>query len=195
VECRIEPITGEIQMRSPAVMLGYYREPELTREAFTGDGWLRTGDQGTLDAEGSLTITGRLMDLFKTSKGKFVAPARIEDRLAMHAAVDAFCVTGANLAQPLGLVVLTAEAARGARAPAGRDALERSLAKLLQRVNETLDPHERMDCLVAMTEAWTVDNDLITPTFKVKRNRVEDLFASNFERWVALRQAVVWHPA
>jgi long-chain acyl-CoA synthetase len=194
VQCRIAPDTGEIQMKSPAVMLGYYREPELTHCAFTDDGWLRTGDQGTLDDEGNLRITGRLKDLFKTSKGKFVAPGPIEDKLAMHTAVEACCVAGASLPQPLGLVELTADGVRRASEPAGRSDLEQSLAALLEQVNRTLDPHERMHCLVAMTEPWTVDNDLITPTFKVKRNRVEDLYASNYERWVALRKAVVWHP-
>ena len=193
VQCRIDPDNGEIQMKSPAVMLGYYREPELTRRAFTDDGWLRTGDQGKVDAEGNLRITGRLKDLFKTSKGKYVAPGPIEDKLAMHTAVDACCVVGTNLPQPIGLVVLTAEGVKRAGDAAGHSDLEQSLAALLEHVNETLDPHERMDCLVVMTEAWTVDNDLITPTFKVKRNRVEDRYANNFERWVAMRKAVVWH--
>jgi long-subunit acyl-CoA synthetase (AMP-forming) len=110
VQCRIDPVTGEIQMRSPAMMLGYYKEPDLTKQAFTGDGWLRTGDKGAIDAEGNLTITGRMKDLFKTSKGKYVSPAPIEDKLAIHTAIDACCVTGANLAQPLGLVVLTVDA-------------------------------------------------------------------------------------
>jgi long-chain acyl-CoA synthetase len=195
VQCRIDLDNGEIQMKSPAVMLGYYRDPELTRRAFTDDGWLRTGDQGSLDAEGNLTITGRLKDLFKTSKGKYVAPGPIEDKLAMHTAIDACCVTGANLPQPLGLVVLTADGVKKARDPAGRSDLEQSLAELRERVNATLDPHERMECLVIMTEPWTVDNELMTPTFKVRRNRVEDLYAMNYERWVALRKAVLWHLA
>ena len=94
-------------------MLGYYKEPELTREAFTADGWLHTGDKGELDAEGNLRITGRVKDLFKTSKGKYVAPAPIEDRLVMHDAIEACCVTGANLGQPLGIVMLN-RAGRGA---------------------------------------------------------------------------------
>ncbi|HWS11749.1 MAG TPA: AMP-binding protein [Rhodocyclaceae bacterium] len=195
VQSRIDPATGEIQMNSGAVMLGYYREPELTRQAFTDDGWLRTADKGTLDPEGNLTITGRLKDLFKTSKGKYVAPAPIEDKLSMHPAVEACCVTGANLAQPLGLAVLTADAAKIADAPTGRRDLEQSLQAHLKQVNETLDPHERLDCLVVMTEPWTTDSDLITPTFKVKRNRVEERFARHYPRWVGSRRAVVWHPA
>jgi long-chain acyl-CoA synthetase len=103
VQCRLDPANGEIQMKSPGLMLGYYKEPELTREAITDDGWLNTGDKGALDAEGNLKITGRVKDLFKTSKGKYVAPAPIEDKLVMHPAVEACCVTGANLGQPLAL--------------------------------------------------------------------------------------------
>jgi len=192
VQCRIDHENGEILMKSPAVMLGYYRDSELTRKAFTDDGWLRTGDRGSLDAEGNLTITGRLKDLFKTSKGKYVAPGPIEDKLAMHTSIDACCVTGANLPQPLALVVLTAEGGKQASDRAGRGHLERSLAELLGHVNATLDPHERMDCLVVMNEAWTIDNDLMTPTFKVKRNRIEDRYARNFEHWTGLRKPVLW---
>ena len=60
-------------------------------------------------------------------------------------------------------------------------------------INQTLDPHEQLDCAVLMTEPWTVDNDLITPTFKVKRNKIEDVFAANYERWVSTRKPVIWH--
>jgi long-chain acyl-CoA synthetase len=193
VQSRIDPATGEIQVKAPCLMLGYYKEPELTRQAFTADGWLRTGDKGALDPEGNLRITGRVKDLFKTSKGKYVAPAPIEDRIVMHTAIEACCVTGANLGQPLALAMLNAEAIRKSASPGGRAELEASLAAHLKAINETLDPHEQLDCLVLMTEAWTVDNDLITPTFKVKRNRIEDLFARHYEAWVGARRPVVWY--
>ncbi|OYV00558.1 MAG: AMP-binding acetyl-CoA synthetase [Burkholderiales bacterium PBB5] len=191
VESRLDPVSGEIQVRSHGLMLGYYKEPELTAQAFTPDGWLHTGDKGAMDAEGNLRITGRVKDLFKTSKGKYVAPSPIEDKLVMHAAVEACCVSGANLGQPLALVMLNAEAMAQA-AGVGRAALQDSLAAHLASVNATLDPHEQLDCLVVTGQAWTVDNDLITPTLKVKRNRVEELFARHYEAWVAQRQPVVW---
>ena len=193
VQCRLDPSNGEIQIKSPATMLGYYKEPEMTRRAFTDDGWMHTGDKGAFDAAGNLKITGRVKDLFKTSKGKYVAPAPIEEKLVMHAAVEACCVTGANLGQPIGLVMLNDQAVRQLQDPAGRAELEASLSDLLQATNRMLDPHEQMACLVAMTEAWTVDNELITPTLKVKRNRIEDLFAANFERWARMGQDVVWY--
>jgi long-chain acyl-CoA synthetase len=193
VQCRIDPANGEIQCKAPWNMLGYYKEPEMTRATIDPDGWLHTGDKGAVDDQGRLKITGRVKDLFKTSKGKYVAPAPIEDRLVMHSAVEACCVTGANLGQPLALLMLNVDAAKKVADAAGKSELEASLTQHLNEVNQTLDPHEQLDCLVVMTEAWTVDNDLITPTFKVKRNRVEDMFARNYDTWVGMRKKVVWH--
>jgi long-chain acyl-CoA synthetase len=193
VQCRLDPSDGEIQMNSPATMLGYYKQPELSRLAFTEDGWLHTGDKGVLDAAGNLKITGRVKDLFKTSKGKYIAPAPIEDKLVMHAAVEACCVTGANLGQPIGLMMLNDNALKKITDPAGRVELEAELAEHLNGVNAALDPHERVGCLVVMTEAWTTDNDLITPTLKVKRNRIEDVFGENYEAWSRMGKVVVWH--
>ena len=193
VQSRLDPVTSEIQMKAPCLMLGYYKEPELTRDTMTEDGWLKTGDKGGLDAEGNLKITGRVKDLFKTSKGKYVAPAPIEDKLVMHGAIEACCVTGANLGQPLALVMLNPEAAKKVGDATARSEMEASLAAHIKVINETLDPHEQLDCIVVTAQAWTVENDLITPTFKVKRNRIEDLFAANYDKWVGSRKKVIWH--
>ncbi|WP_382323506.1 AMP-binding protein [Hydrogenophaga sp. UC242_50] len=193
VQHRLDPETGEVQMRSQALMQGYYKEPEKSREAFTEDGWLKTGDKGTIDKQGLLRITGRVKDLFKTGKGKYVAPAPIEDKLVMHEAVEACVVTGANLGQPLGIVMLNADAAaRVANDAAARTELETSLASHLKGINATLDPHEQLQCIVVVTTAWTVDNDIITPTFKVKRNRIEDLYARYYETWETSGKRVIW---
>jgi long-chain acyl-CoA synthetase len=193
VQSRLDPTSSEIQVKAPCLMLGYYKEPGLTKDAFTEDGWLKTGDKGALDAEGNLRITGRVKDLFKTSKGKYVAPAPIEDKLVMHAAVEACCVTGANLGQPLALLMLNMEAAKKAGSAEGKAELEASLAAHMKSINDVLDPHEQLDCIVVTSESWTVDNDLITPTFKVKRNKIEDRFAANYEKWVGSRKKVIWY--
>ena len=193
VQCRIASENGEIQVKAPWTMLGYYKELEMTRGVLGDDGWLYTGDKGAIDAKGQLKITGRVKDLFKTSKGKYVAPAPIEDKLVMNNAVEACCVTGANLGQPLALLMLNPDAAKKAQGSVGKAELEASLTEHLQAINALLDPHEQLDCLVLMTEPWTVENDLITPTFKVKRNRVEDLFAKNYDAWVNSRKKVIWH--
>ena len=192
VDCRIDPASHEIQMRSGALMEGYYLEPAQTREAFTADGWLRTGDLGEIDAHGLLRVTGRLKDLFKTSKGKYVAPAPIEDRLVMHDAVDACIVTGANLSQPLAIAILTAEATERLGDPVKKAALETSLGQHLDEINRSLDPHERLECLVVATLAWTVENDIITPTFKIKRNRIEEIYGRDYAGWEASGRKVIW---
>jgi long-chain acyl-CoA synthetase len=193
VECRIDPDSGEILVKSAATMTGYYRQPELSAQVFTADGFLRTGDKGVIDSRGILKITGRVKDLFKTSKGKYVAPAPIEDKLVMHPAVEACCVAGANLGQPLALLMLNLETMQEVATTEARNTLELSLAEHLQRINATLDPHEQLECLVITNEAWTVDNDLITPTFKVKRNRVDERFAALYENWERTRKKVIWH--
>ncbi|MDC6170824.1 AMP-binding protein [Paucibacter sp. XJ19-41] len=192
VDTRLDPKTGELQMRSPALMLGYYKEPELSREAFTEDGWLRTGDKAQQDANGCLRITGRVKDLFKTSKGKYVAPSPIEDRLGAHPAVEACVVTGANLGQPLGIVMLSPDAAERSGTEADRQQLMTQLNQHLDDVNARLDPHEQLDCLVVVKTPWTVDNGFITPTFKVKRNRVEEVYGPHFEEWVEKRKKIVF---
>ena len=195
VQARIDAQTGEVQMRGEALMMGYYKEPDLSRQVLTDDGWLRTGDKGFVDAQNCLHITGRLKDLFKTSKGKYVAPAPIEDRLVMHEALEACVVTGANLSQPLGMVLLNANAVVQIGDPAAKAALQTSLANHLKAVNSTLDPHEQLACLVVVATPWSVENDIITPTFKVKRNRIEDLYAAQYERWERSGEKIVWQTA
>jgi long-chain acyl-CoA synthetase len=111
----------------------------------------------------------------------------------MNGAVEACVVTGANLGQPLGIVMLNAEAAQRARDTGGRQAMEVSLAAHLDAINAKLDPHEQLECLVVIDKPWTVDNGFITPTFKVKRNRIEEAYGALFERWIGARQPVVWH--
>lgn len=192
IQSRLDPETSELQVKCPGVMLGYYKEPELTRQAMTEDGWLRTGDKGEFDAEGNLRIVGRVKDLFKTGKGKYVAPAPIEDRLVTHVAVEACCVTGANLGQPLALLMLNAETSQRIAEPAHRVDLEQSLSAHLDAVNALLDPHEQLDCVVVVRDTWTVENDLVTPTLKVKRNRIEAVYATHYESWVGKRRPVVW---
>ncbi|MCP4409514.1 MAG: AMP-binding protein, partial [Gammaproteobacteria bacterium] len=103
---------GEILVNSPGNMTGYYKMPEKTAEEFTEDGFFKTGDMGEIDEKGRLKITGRLKELFKTSKGKYVAPVPIENLLANHPRLEACCVTGAGYPQPFGVVMLSEEARR-----------------------------------------------------------------------------------
>jgi len=89
--------------------------------------------------------------------------------------------------------MLNADAIGRAGNAAHREAIEVSLTAHLAAINATLDPHERLDCLVVISEPWTVDNGFITPTFKVKRNRIEEVYGAMFEHWEGARRPVVWH--
>jgi long-chain acyl-CoA synthetase len=192
-ECRIDPINGEIQVRSECLTLGYYLQPELTAELKTADGWMRTGDKGEINASSSLHITGRVKDNFKTSKGKYVAPAPVEDLLGRHPDIEACCVSGANFAQPFALLLLSAEAlARGATE--WQD-LHHSLQAHLQSVNAMLDAHEKLDFVAIVAGPWTPENGLVTPTLKVKRPEIEETYGQHYISWHAKHQPVVWADA
>lgn len=186
VEVRIDA-SGEVQVRSQANMLGYFKEPQKTAETLTADGFLRTGDKGEQDAEGRLRLTGRLKEIFKTSKGKYVAPAPIENRLAVHSRIEQVCVVGDGLSAPLGLCVLSSVNQEEPRA-----SLHSSLEKLLDEVNAVLDKHEQLRRLVVVKDSWAVENGFLTPTLKIKRNVIEDTYGARFEEWSARSEAVLW---
>lgn len=176
---------GEIQLKGPCVMGEYYLEPEKTAEAFTQDGWLKTGDKGEMDHDGYVRITGRLKEIFKTAKGKYVAPVPIESLLMENPLIEQICVTGNNLKQPIALTVLTPEARAHDAAH-----IRHSLEKTLHKVNEKLESHARLDNLVVVNDSWTVENGLLTPTLKIKRHLIEgkyqDLIQSNHSQAVVL---------
>lgn len=190
---RINPHNSEIEVKSPAMMLGYYKAPELTQEVFTADGFLKTGDMGELDEQSRLKITGRIKELFKTSKGKYVAPQPIEKYLANHPAVGMVCVTGVGLPQPLAIVSLADEVQ--AQLDAGEVSVHRlkeELEQLLITVNAALDAHEKLDYIVIAPNAWTMQNGLLTPTMKIRRPQIEASYTSHFDTWAARREPVVW---
>jgi len=183
---------GEVLVKSPGTMIGYYKEPEKTAEVLTEDGYLRTGDLGFMDSEGNLKITGRVKELFKTAKGKYVAPAPIEGKLLDCEHVEQVCVTGCILPQPICLLNLS-EAARGKLSdPKFKEALIKELGELRSEVNGQIDKHEQMRCLVVTKEEWTVENGCLTPTLKLKRNILDDKYGSMFEAWYATGDAVAW---
>jgi long-subunit acyl-CoA synthetase (AMP-forming) len=186
VEVRIDA-SGEVQIRSQAIMLGYFKEPQKTAETITEDGFLRTGDKGEQDGEGRLRLTGRLKEIFKTSKGKYVAPAPIENRLAVHSRIEQVCVVGEGLSAPLGLCVLSTVNHQEARA-----SLHSSLEKLLEEVNAVLDKHEQLRRLVVVKDSWAVENGFLTPTLKLKRNVIEATYGARFEEWSERSEAVLW---
>jgi long-subunit acyl-CoA synthetase (AMP-forming) len=191
VQCRIAE-NGEILVKSPAQMLGYYKEPERTAECYTQDGFFKTGDMGELDERGRIRITGRVKDLFKTSKGKYVAPVPIENRLIAHPQVEAACVCGANQPGTLALLLLSEEARAALAKGAPRSLFAATLEELVREVNGSLDPHEQLQCAVVVKEPWTTDNGFLTPTMKIRRNIIEQHYGPRLSSWIEADQRVVW---
>jgi len=187
--------TGEILSRGPAHMQGYFKEPEKTRETMTDDGWLKTGDLGSFDDQGRLKIVGRAKEQFKTSKGKYVAPAPIESKLSAFTKIEACMVSGVAFPQPFALAMLPLGQWGQLKAPEARKAFSDELAAHIKHVNEQLDPHERLDFVAVVPEQWTVEAGFVTPTLKVKRNVVERHYEAYFETWAKARKPVVWQDA
>jgi long-chain acyl-CoA synthetase len=177
---------GEVLVKHEALMDGYYKDPEQTREMFTEDGFLRTGDRGEIDADGYLKITGRTKEIFKTSKGKYVAPSPIEMRIGSHSDVEMACVTGSSLPQPIALITLT-ENGKGK----DRNAILAELEKHIRQINRDLDNHERIEKVVLLDENWSIENDMLTPTMKIKRREIEARYSANYDLWYNKERFVV----
>jgi long-chain acyl-CoA synthetase len=191
VQVRISP-QGEILIKSPGMMAGYYKRPDLDAECFAEDGFLRTGDLGELRSDGQLRLTGRLKELFKTAKGKYVAPAPIESRLLAHPALEMAMVAGVGQPAPFALVV-PAEGLRPRLGdPALRAQIETELGRLLDEVNEDLASHERLRLLVVAREPWTIESGQLTPTMKIKRSNIEAAMAAQVDAWYAQPARVLW---
>lgn len=178
---------GEIQIRHNGLMKGYYKDEETTKKVFTTDGFFRTGDKGVVDADGFLTITGRVKDQFKTDKGKYVAPAPIELELLANSDIEQVCVVGSGLPQPVALVNLSVSAkARNAKE------VTASLERTRTTLNPGLEPYERIEKIVIMRETWTMENGLLTPSLKLKRAELERRFLPQFLTWYSHPEPIVW---
>ena len=177
----------EILTRHVALMMGYYKEPAMTAEVMTVDGYLRTGDQGAVDADGFLTITGRVKDLFKTDKGKYISPAPIEMKLMKNSDIEQVCVVGMGIPQPIALINLSA-----AGKTKSKEEIMKSLSASLEEINPTLEHYEHLKKAVVIKEEWTINNGLMTPTMKVKRNEVEKIHLPKYPAWYSQSNVVVW---
>lgn len=178
---------GEILVDSPAVMMGYYKMPEKTAEVFSEDGYLRTGDKGEIDSDGYLKITGRVKDIFKTSKGKYVVPNPIELRLSENENISQVCIVGVGIPQPIALVVLSESAVK-----AEKELVSDSIRDSILEINSSLDKHEKITNAVIVKEEWTPENEFLTPTLKIKRQKLDDHFGDRYSRWYGGEDVVYW---
>lgn len=178
---------GEILVKGPSVMLGYYKEPELTAEAFDQDGYLHTGDIGHLE-DGFLYITDRKKELFKTSGGKYITPQPIENALMQSRYIDQAMVVGNGKEHPsvilepdFGELALWCEQRgipTGDRTAMTSDEQVLALYKgLVHEVNKNLSNWERLRHFRLVADQWTTEGGELTPTLKIKRRRLTEKYA------------------
>ncbi len=160
----------ELCCRAEGLSPGYYRQPEKTAETFV-DGWVHTGDKARIDEDGFVFLTGRVKDYFKTIQGKFVAPTPIENEFSKNPHTEQLCLLGRGYSKTVMVCVLS-----GLAQQAERDAVEIELREVAARVNDDVDKHARLGAVIISTEPWTIENSMLTPTLKIRREQVEERF-------------------
>ncbi len=178
---------GEIRLKSEGNMKGYYKEPQMTADAFDEDNFLKTGDMGEYDSDGFLKITGRVKDQFKTDKGKYISPAPIEVKLLSNTDIEHACIVGTGVPQPMALICLSDSGKKKTK-----DELIKSFTESLNLINPSLEKFERIEKMVVMKENWTIANNMITPSLKVKRNEIEKNQLPKYPTWYDMSGTVVW---
>ncbi len=191
VETRISE-DGEIQIKSPGDMVGYYKQPELTAECYTEDGFFKTGDRGEYLPNGLLRITGRSKELFKTSKGKYVAPVPIENLLNSDSNLELTCVSGLGRPACYAVIQLGEDAFKNFSDQNFRDEITPKLEALLNSVNAQIEEFEKVQFLAVVKDEWQTANNFLTPTLKIKRDIIEETYAPFLDDWYDRGHKVIW---
>jgi len=187
---RISP-EDEIQVKGPSIFSGYFNRPDLNEEVFTDDGFFRTGDKGRIDEDGYVWITGRLKEMFKTSTGKYVSPIPIEQALCQRTFIEAAQIFAEGRKFTSAILFLNQEIVRARLKKSEREfdtekALESSrlnadLQKHIDSVNKHLNEWERIKKWKAIFATLSTENGLLTPTLKLRRQTIENVFAKEID--------------
>ncbi|MFT0846726.1 AMP-dependent synthetase/ligase [Actinomycetaceae bacterium L2_0104] len=180
---------GEVLVKGPHIMRGYHRNPTATAEVIDDDGWFRTGDVGTIDNKGFLSITGRKKELIVTAGGKNVAPAVLEDKLRGHPLISQVVVVGDQRPFISALIILDPEMLPGWLASHGLEAMDvneasrhpevlAALQRAIERTNRQVSRAESIRKFTIISGDFTQENGLLTPSLKVKRNRVLERYSA-----------------
>ena len=176
---------GEILMKGPFTLSEYYKNEEITNETLK-DGWLHTGDKGRIDEDGFLYITGRIKDMFKTSKGKYIEPGVIEADFGNISEFSQLCIVGLNCTQPILLAVPSESAIKD------KENVTKKLTKVLEDVNIKLDNYKKVSKIILVKEDWLPENGMTTPTLKIKRAKIDEKFSNNYGEWEKNEKSVIW---
>lgn len=171
VELKLDE-TNQILLKSPSLMKGYYKDEAATADSIN-DGWFATGDLGRLDEDGNLWIIGRVGSVFKSGKGKFIHPERLEHELQKDPWVEQVMVGGRGQAQPIALISL-AESIR----ETSDENIAAHFTETRDRLNKILPPYERIGVVLVVRDIWDAENGILTPTLKIRRTVLEKKYAS-----------------
>ena len=185
-DVRVDPESGEIQVRSAWNMLGYYKNKEKTDEVLQ-NGWLHTGDQGRIDEDGYVYLTGRVKDTFKTAKGQYIVPGPLEFKFANNKDIEQICVCGLGLPQPIAIVV-PSEIGHAK----SKEELENSLSDTLLKANSDLPGYKRISHVMVAKDPWGVENNLLTPTLKIKRTEVDNKYLESLNQVCQCEDPIYW---
>ena len=129
----------------------------------------------------------RVKDMFKTAKGKYVAPNPIELRFAKNEHIEQICVVGPGVPQPMALIELSESATQS-----DRSVVSQSLRESLTNINPHLEHHEQLHKVVVVKGKWTPDNGLLTPTMKIKRGSIDEKYQAMYSEWYEEKVEVCW---
>jgi long-chain acyl-CoA synthetase len=178
---------GEIEARGPNIMRGYYNKPAETRAVFTDDGWFKTGDIGTIDADGFLRITDRKKELFKTSGGKYISPQPIEQAIKGSRFVNQVVLIGAGRKFPAALIVPNWEHIDSYAKLKGIEVTNRGelcrhpriinlFERQIEKLTENLARYEKVKKIALLESELTMEGGELTPTLKVKRRVIDEKY-------------------
>ena len=195
VQCRIAA-DGELEVKGPSIFVGYWNKEKETGEAFTDDGWFKTGDIGNLDANGFLSITDRKKELLKTSGGKLIAPQPIENKLKSHSLVGQAAMVGDKHKFASVLISPNFAALKGWAKGQGitsedhkslveDDRVKRAYQEIVDKVNQELANFESIKRVCVVPEEWSVEDGTLTPSLKLKRRVVGERYAQQIAGFYA----------
>lgn len=182
----------EVLVKGPNVMKGYFKDPELTRQAIDADGWFHTGDLGQIEPEGQLKLTGRKKEIFKTSFGKYVSPQLIEDMLKESLFIDQVIVVGENQKFAGALIVPDFNflksycEVKGINYPSLEEMtrlprIKKRIQVEINKYNKRLGSAEQIKSWTLIDHEWTTAEGEITPTLKIKRNVISKKYEKEIE--------------
>lgn len=185
---------GEVLVKGPSVMKGYFKNPEQTAEVFTSDGFFRTGDIGHIDDEGFLIITDRKKEMFKTSGGKYIAPQTIENMIKSSRFIEQMMVVGDGEKMPCALVqpdfAFVKRWAELHKVNVGETLVEiaknpevkQRIYKEIDKLNKKLGNWEQIKKVEITPEVWSVENGMLTPTMKLKRKFIKERYIDLYNK-------------